>query len=121
MDFSCCPVHVLAQGLLCLLQAMNLGLAFLFIYLLLFCFFYVQGKISFVNLKRVAKELGENLTDEELQVFMVVLHKMCRPGLHEVGCTSLPVGWGQLQYHITNVWYYEWMHTRTSLSFTLLF
>ena len=26
------------------------------------------GKISFRNLKRVAKELGENLTDEELQV-----------------------------------------------------
>nr|XP_015206812.1 PREDICTED: centrin-1-like [Lepisosteus oculatus] len=25
------------------------------------------GKISFRNLKRVAKELGENLTDEELQ------------------------------------------------------
>merc|ERR1719286_97761 len=25
------------------------------------------GKISFENLKRVAKELGENLTDEELQ------------------------------------------------------
>lgn len=27
-----------------------------------------SGKISFKNLKRVAKELGENLTDEELQV-----------------------------------------------------
>lgn len=27
-----------------------------------------SGKISFRNLKRVAKELGENLTDEELQV-----------------------------------------------------
>lgn len=26
------------------------------------------GKISFTNLKRVARELGENLTDEELQV-----------------------------------------------------
>lgn len=25
------------------------------------------GKISFKNLKRVAKELGENLTDEEIQ------------------------------------------------------
>ena len=30
--------------------------------------FCSQGKISFKNLKRVAKELGENLTDEELQV-----------------------------------------------------
>ena len=28
------------------------------------------GKISFKNLKRVAKELGENMTDEELQVGM---------------------------------------------------
>ena len=26
-----------------------------------------SGKISFKNLKRVAKELGENMTDEELQ------------------------------------------------------
>jgi Ca2+-binding EF-hand superfamily protein len=26
------------------------------------------GKISFKNLKRVAKELGEKMTDEELQV-----------------------------------------------------
>lgn len=26
------------------------------------------GKISFKNLKRVAKELGENMTDDELQV-----------------------------------------------------
>lgn len=30
------------------------------------------GKISFKNLKRVAKELGENLTDEELQVCMAI-------------------------------------------------
>lgn len=29
------------------------------------------GKISFKNLKRVAKELGENLTDEELQVTLM--------------------------------------------------
>ena len=28
------------------------------------------GKINFKNLKRVAKELGENMTDEELQVQM---------------------------------------------------
>lgn len=27
----------------------------------------MTGKISFRNLKRVAKELGENMTDEELQ------------------------------------------------------
>lgn len=26
------------------------------------------GKISFANLKRVAKELGENISEEELQV-----------------------------------------------------
>jgi hypothetical protein len=31
------------------------------------------GKISFKNLKRVAKELGENLTDEELQVLSLSL------------------------------------------------
>jgi Ca2+-binding EF-hand superfamily protein len=31
------------------------------------------GKISFKNLKRVAKELGENITDEELQVCTVIL------------------------------------------------
>ena len=29
------------------------------------------GKISFKNLKRVCKELGENLTDEELQVCII--------------------------------------------------
>lgn len=27
----------------------------------------MQGKISFKNFKRVAKELGENMIDEELQ------------------------------------------------------
>lgn len=35
---------------------------------ILYVCYVVQGKISFNNLKRVAKELGENLTDEELQV-----------------------------------------------------
>ena len=34
---------------------------------------FLQGKISFKNLKRVAKELGENLTDEELQVWFIIL------------------------------------------------
>ncbi|MED6278924.1 hypothetical protein CHARACLAT_029063 [Characodon lateralis] len=49
------------------------------------------GKISFKNLKRVAKELGENLTDEELQdslmkrmlrVLHNVLHFMKNPSFH---------------------------------------
>jgi len=36
------------------------------------------GKISFKNLKRVAKELGENLTDEELQAsVLVVVYNLC--------------------------------------------
>lgn len=35
------------------------------------------GKISFKNLKKVAKELGENLTDEELQVLLGVLTLTC--------------------------------------------
>ncbi|TNN19416.1 Centrin-2 isoform 1 [Schistosoma japonicum] len=34
------------------------------------------GKISFKNLKRVAKELGENLTDEELQVSDKMLYNL---------------------------------------------
>lgn len=37
------------------------------------------GKISFKNLKRVAKELGENLTDEELQVWKGSLHAVLLP------------------------------------------
>ena len=35
------------------------------------------GKISFDNLKRVANELGENLTDEELQVEKNLLSICC--------------------------------------------
>ena len=37
------------------------------------CNIFLQGKISFKNLKRVAKELGENLTDEELQVWTAII------------------------------------------------
>jgi hypothetical protein len=33
------------------------------------------GKISFKNLKRVAKELGENMTDEELQEMIDEAHR----------------------------------------------
>ena len=44
--------------------------------------FCKQGKISFKNLKRVAKELGENLTDEELQVWTVLF---CDYGVVAVG------------------------------------
>lgn len=32
------------------------------------------GKISFKNLKRVAQELGENLTDEELRVSILLVY-----------------------------------------------
>lgn len=39
------------------------------------------GKISFKNLKRVAKELGENITDEELQE---MLDGKCRGGFARV-------------------------------------
>lgn len=36
-----------------------------------------SGMISFANLKRVAKELGENMTDEELQVSFACAVLMC--------------------------------------------
>ena len=35
------------------------------------------GKISFKNLKRVAKELGENMTDEELQASLQFVAEPC--------------------------------------------
>ena len=39
------------------------------------------GKISFKNLKRVAKELGENMTDEELQARACAAYtaSLCHP------------------------------------------
>ena len=49
------------------------------------------GKISFKNLKRVAKELGENLTDEELQVFLhtyVYMWSPCFMDMHASGFTG---------------------------------
>lgn len=47
------------------------------------------GKISFRNLKRVAKELGENMTDEELQASTGTRGakgRTHREGLGGVGC-----------------------------------
>ena len=40
------------------------------------------GKISFKNLKRVAKELGENMTDEEIQE---MIEEADRDGDNEIG------------------------------------
>lgn len=31
-----------------------------------------SGKITFYNLKRIAQELGENIADEELQVYIFI-------------------------------------------------
>jgi Ca2+-binding EF-hand superfamily protein len=44
------------------------------------------GKISFKNLKRVAKELGENITDEELQV--CIASKNAPPSTTTVVCIN---------------------------------
>ena len=43
------------------------------------------GKISFKNLKRVAKELGENMTDEELQASIFCSGQCC---LQALGCCT---------------------------------
>ena len=46
------------------------------------------GKITFTNLRRVAAELGENLTDEELQVYTQKLHSNLREKLFSSLCLS---------------------------------
>jgi hypothetical protein len=51
------------------------------------------GKISFKNLKRVAKELGENLTDEELQVLSLFLSADSMFSCPESGSPVYHVGW----------------------------
>jgi hypothetical protein len=49
-----------------------------------------KGKISFRNLKRVAKELGENMTDEEVRN-LCVLHRWIPTALSMNSCaTGLP-------------------------------
>ena len=47
------------------------------------------GKISFKNLKRVAKELGENMTDEELQA-RTRMPAGASPRARLSACASLP-------------------------------
>ena len=48
------------------------------------------GRISFKNLKRVAKELGENMTDEELQEMIDEADRACAsPCFRIAGCASL--------------------------------
>lgn len=42
------------------------------------------GGISFRNLKRVATELGENLTDDELQASPVYSHRKWRSSLGSI-------------------------------------
>ncbi len=49
------------------------------------------GKISFKNLKRVAKELGENMTDEELQARAGRAHdRSCSCALASNNADELP-------------------------------
>jgi centrin-1 len=52
------------------------------------------GKISFKNLKRVAKELGENMTDEELMEMIeeVLLYLVICPGIEATASRSLHSG-----------------------------
>lgn len=49
------------------------------------------GRITFKNLKRVAKELGENLTDEEIQE---MIDEADRNGDGEVRAVAGGAGWG---------------------------
>ncbi len=52
------------------------------------------GKISFRNLKRVAKELGENMTDEELQEMIDEAdrysHSLLIPHIHKLTYSLTP-------------------------------
>lgn len=50
------------------------------------------GKISFKNLKRVAKELGENLTDEELQVWTWCFWDLCAGAGRKILCVLVGRG-----------------------------
>lgn len=64
------------------------------------------GKISFRNLKRVAKELGENLTDEELQVDNINgLAKMKMLGMCHISLQKIYIISPQLIHlHFGSVW-----------------
>ena len=56
------------------------------------------GKISFKNLKRVAKELGENMTDEELQVSPLVPACPHLDVLASCVCSCCHCAWQELVY-----------------------
>ena len=50
------------------------------------------GKISFRNLKRVARELGENMTDEELQEMINKVRAIAAPSI-----TFSLLGWWDVE------------------------